>query len=139
MATPSFMTASASRAFPNFNWNTLRTTIMGTSIRRGLTPEPIMLRSSERHADEASGIETPTRADLRSEGEAEAFERRLDPSAGSRREEHQHEGWANSPARNAEHAVDLETGAVVGASEGDTTTSRETLIEAAEQIEAVRP
>jgi Transposase DDE domain len=41
-------------------------------------------------------------------------------------------------------AVDLETGAIVGvtvqdADEGDTTTSRETLIEAAEQIEAVRP
>jgi transposase len=47
-------------------------------------------------------------------------------------------------AHKAEHAVDLETGAVVAvtvqdADEGDTTTSRETLIEAAEQIEAVRP
>jgi transposase len=47
-------------------------------------------------------------------------------------------------AHKAEHAVDLETGAIVGvtvqdADEGDTTTSRETLIEAAEQIEAVRP
>ena len=45
-------------------------------------------------------------------------------------------------AHKAEHAVDLETGAIVGvtiqdADEGDTTTSRETLIEAAEQIEAV--
>ena len=47
-------------------------------------------------------------------------------------------------AHKAEHAVDFETGAVVAvtvqdADEGDTTTSIETLIEAAEQIEAVRP
>jgi transposase len=45
-------------------------------------------------------------------------------------------------AHKAEQAVDLETGAVVavtvqGADQGDTTTSRKTLIEAAEQIEAV--
>jgi len=42
----------------------------------------------------------------------------------------------------AEHAVDLETGAVVavtvqGADQGDTTTIQETFIEAAEQVEAV--
>ena len=47
-------------------------------------------------------------------------------------------------AHKAEHAVDLETGAIVGvtvqdADEGDTTTSRETLIEAAEQVEGVQP
>jgi transposase len=47
-------------------------------------------------------------------------------------------------AHKAEHAVDLETGAIVGvtvqdADEGDTTTSHETLIDAAERIEAVRP
>jgi len=47
-------------------------------------------------------------------------------------------------AHKAEHAVDLETGAVVavtvqGADEGDTATSMETLIEAAEQIETVVP
>jgi DDE family transposase len=47
-------------------------------------------------------------------------------------------------AHKAEHAVDLETGAIVGvtvqdADDGDTHTSIETLIEAAEQIEAVRP
>ena len=45
-------------------------------------------------------------------------------------------------AHKAEHAVDLETGAVVAvtvqdANEGDTTTSRETLIDAAEKIEMV--
>ena len=47
-------------------------------------------------------------------------------------------------AHKAEHAVDLETGAIVGvtvqdADKGDTTTSIETLIEAAEQVEAVQP
>jgi transposase len=47
-------------------------------------------------------------------------------------------------AHKAEHAVDLETGAIVGvtvqdADDGDTSTCVETLIEAAEQVEAVRP
>ena len=47
-------------------------------------------------------------------------------------------------AHKAEHAVDLETGAIVGitvqdADEGDTTTSYDTLIDAAERVEAVRP
>ena len=47
-------------------------------------------------------------------------------------------------AHKAEHAVDLETGAVVGvtvqdANAGDTTTMVETLITAAEQVEAVVP
>jgi transposase len=47
-------------------------------------------------------------------------------------------------AHKAEHAVDLETGVIVGvtvqdADDGDTTTSIETLIEAAKQVEAVRP
>ena len=47
-------------------------------------------------------------------------------------------------AHKAEHAVDLETGAVVAvtiqdADAGDTTTSIETLIEAAEQVETVVP
>ena len=47
-------------------------------------------------------------------------------------------------AHKAEHAVDLETGAVVGvtiqgADTGDTTTMVETVIAAAEQVEAVLP
>src|SRR5258705_10517776 len=47
-------------------------------------------------------------------------------------------------AHKAEHAVDLETGAIVGvtvqdADDGDAETSIETLITAAEQIEAVLP
>ena len=45
-------------------------------------------------------------------------------------------------AHKAEHAIDLETGAIVGgtvqgADQGDTTTIQETLPEAAEQLEAV--
>src|SRR5262245_11078655 len=45
-------------------------------------------------------------------------------------------------AHKAEHAIDLETGAVVGvtvqdADEGDTTTIQQTLPEAAEQLDAV--
>ena len=45
-------------------------------------------------------------------------------------------------AHKAEHAIDLETGAIVGvtvqdADEGDTTTIQQTLTEAAEQLEAV--
>lgn len=47
-------------------------------------------------------------------------------------------------AHKTEHAVDLETGAIVGltvqdADDDDTTTCVETLIEAAEQLETVRP
>jgi transposase len=47
-------------------------------------------------------------------------------------------------AHKAEHAVDLKTGAIVGvtvqdADDGDTTSSIETLIQAAEQVEAVQP
>jgi transposase len=47
-------------------------------------------------------------------------------------------------AHKSEHAVALDTGAIVGATvqdadDGDTQTSIETLIEAAEQIEAVWP
>src|SRR5438445_12568534 len=45
-------------------------------------------------------------------------------------------------AHKAEHAIDLDTGAIVGvtvqgADEGDTTTIQQTLPEAAEQLEAV--
>ena len=96
---------------------------------------------------QASGIETPTRdgpGAHRSEAHEEGVERRLDPSARSRREDHEDEGQRTHLAHKAEHAVDLETGAVVAvtvqdADEGDTTTSIETLIEAAEQVETVVP
>jgi transposase len=96
---------------------------------------------------QASGVATPTRADLA----------RLDrkrPKKGSNDDwQHPHDPDAKITkmkdgrthlAHKAEHAVDLETGAVVAvtvqdADEGDTATSVETLIDAAEKIEAVRP
>jgi transposase len=90
----------------------------------------------------ASGIETPTRADLA----------RLDRK---RKKKTSNKDWTNPHdpdakvtkmkdgrthlAHKAEHAVDLETGAIVavtlqGADQGDTTTIVETAIAAAEQI-----
>src|SRR5712672_2807691 len=91
----------------------------------------------------ASGIETPTRDELA----------RLDRK---RKKKTSNKDWTNPHdpdakvtkmkdgrthlAHKAEHAVDLDTGAIVavtvqGADEGDTTTSRETATAAAEQIE----
>jgi len=93
-----------------------------------------------------SGIATPTREDLA----------RLDRKRKKRKTSNQE--WMNPHdaderitkmkdgrthlAHKAEHAVDLETGAVVavtvqGADQGDTTTVKETFIEAAEQLEEV--
>ena len=95
----------------------------------------------------ASGIATPTRAELA------RFDRK-------RKKKGSNDDWTNPHdpdakitkmkdgrthlAHTAEHAVDLETGAVVGvtvqdADDGDTTTMVETLITAAEQVEAVLP
>src|SRR5215203_143024 len=94
---------------------------------------------------QASGIETPTRADLA----------RLDrkrPKKGRNKEwRHPHDPDARITkmkdgrthlAHKAEHAVDMETGAVVavtvqGADQGDTTTIAETVTAAAEELEAV--
>ena len=91
---------------------------------------------------EASGIATPTRAELA------RFDRK-------RKKKGSNEDWTNPHdpdakitkmkdgrthlAHTAEHAVDLETGAIVGvtvqdADAGDTTTMVETLIEAADQL-----
>jgi transposase len=93
----------------------------------------------------ASGIETPTREQLA----------RLDRK---RKKKTPNKDWTNPHdpdakitkmkdrrthlAHKAEHAVDLETGAVVavtlqGADQGDTTTIEQTLAEAVEQLEAV--
>jgi transposase len=96
---------------------------------------------------QSSGIDTPTRQDL-------ARIDRKRPKKGSNDEwTHPHDADAKiikmkdgrtRLAHKAEHAVDLETGAFVGvtvqhADDGDTTTSIETLIEAAEQVEGVQP
>jgi transposase len=96
---------------------------------------------------EASGIETPTRADLaridrkrKKKGSNDDWTHPHDPDAKITKMK---DGRTHL-AHKAEHAVDLETGALVGvtvqdADDGDTTTCIETLIEAAEQVEAVRP
>jgi transposase len=94
---------------------------------------------------QASGIETPTRADLA----------RLDrnrPKKGRNTEwHHPHDPDARITkmkdgrthlAHKAEHAVDMETGAIVGvtvhgADQGDTTTIADTVTAAAEDLEAV--
>ena len=94
---------------------------------------------------QASGIETPTRADLA----------RLDrkrPKKGRNTDwRHPHDPDARITkmkdgrthlAHKAEHAVDMETGAIVGvtvqgADQGDTTTIAETVTTAAEELEAV--
>jgi transposase len=96
---------------------------------------------------QASGIETPTRADLarldrkrKKKGSNDDWTHPHDPDAKISKMK---DGRTHL-AHKAEQAVDLETGAIVGvtvqdADDGDTTSSIETLIEAAEQVEAVRP
>jgi transposase len=96
---------------------------------------------------QASGIETPTREDLAridrkrpKKGSNDDWTHPLDPDAKITKLK---DGRTHL-AHKAEHAVDLETGAVVavtvqGADEGDTATSVETLTEAAEQVETVVP
>jgi len=92
-----------------------------------------------------SGIATPTRADL-------ARLDRTRPKKGRNADwQHPHDPEARITkmkdgrthlAHKAEHAIDMDTGAVVGitvqgADEGDTTTVAETLVEAADELEAV--
>jgi transposase len=96
---------------------------------------------------QASGIETPTRADLaridrtrKKKGSNDDWTHPHDPDAKITKMK---DGRTHL-AHKAEHAVDLETGAIVGvtvqdADDGDGETSIETLIEAAEQVETVRP
>ena len=94
---------------------------------------------------QASGIETPTRADLArldrtrpQKGRNTDWEHPYDPDA---RITKMKDGRTHL-AHKAEHAVDMETGALVGvtvqgADQGDTTTIAETLTAAAEDLEAV--
>jgi transposase len=93
----------------------------------------------------ASGIGTPTRADLA------RIDRKRKKKGSNNDWTHPHDPDAKITkmkdgrthlAHKAEHAIDLETGAIVcvtvqGADEGDTATIQETLPEAAEQLEAV--
>ena len=92
-----------------------------------------------------SGIATPTRADLA------RFDRKRPKKGRNTDWEHPHDPDARITkmkdgrthlAHKAEHAVDMDTGAVVGvtvqgADEGDTTTVCDTLVEAADELEAV--
>lgn len=94
---------------------------------------------------QASGIETPTRSDLaridrkrKKKGANTDWTHPHDPDA---RITKMKDGRTHL-AHKAEHAVDLETGAIVGvtvqgADQGDTTTIETTLPEAVEQLEAV--
>ena len=92
-----------------------------------------------------SGIATPTREELA------RLDRKREKKSSNQDWEHPHDPDARITkmkdgsthlAHKAEHAVDLETGAVVavtvqGADQGDTTTLQETFVEAAEQLEVV--
>ncbi len=94
---------------------------------------------------QASGIETPTRADLA------RLDRKRSKKGRNTEWRHPHDPDARITkmkdgrthlAHKAEHAVDLETGAIVGvmvqgADQGDTTTIAETVTTAAEDLEAV--
>jgi len=95
---------------------------------------------------QASGIETPTRADLA------RLDRKRSKKGRNKDWRHPHDPDARITrmkdgrthlAHKAEHAVDMETGAIVGvtvqgADQGDTTTIAETVTAAAEDLEAVR-
>ena len=94
---------------------------------------------------DASGIATPTRVELA------RFDRKRKKKGSNEDWTHPHDPDAKITkmkdgrthlAHTAEHAVDLETGAIVGvtvqdADAGDTTTMVDTLIEAADQVAAV--
>ena len=94
---------------------------------------------------QASGIETPTRADLArldrkrpKKGRNQDWQHPHDPDA---RITKMKDGRTHL-AHKAEHAVDMDTGAIVGvtlqgADQGDTTTIAETVTAAAEDLEAV--
>src|SRR5256714_3323638 len=96
---------------------------------------------------QASGIDTPTREDLAridrkrpKKGSNDDWTHPLDPDAKITKMK---DGRTHL-AHKAEHAVDLETGAVVAvtvqpADKGDTETVKETLIEAAENVEKAKP
>ena len=124
--------------------------IDATTLEANAALRSIVRRDSEESYQEfltglaqASGIETPTRADLA----------RLDRQRNKKtsNQDWKHPGDPDAKvakmkdgrthlAHKAEHAVDLETGALVavtlqGADQGDTTTIIETAITAAEQIE----
>ena len=98
---------------------------------------------------EASGVETPTRADLarfdRSPEEQEDVEQGVEIAAGPGREDREDEGRSDALGpQGGARGRHADTGAIVSvtvqdASDGDTATLPETLIMAAEQVELVQP
>jgi transposase len=114
---------------------------MRTIVRRdsGETYEEFLTKLAK-----ASGIGTPTRADLaridrkrKKKGSNDDWTHPHDPDAKITKMK---DGRTHL-AHKAEHAVDLETGAIIGitvqdADDGDTTTIQATLPEAAEQLDA---
>ena len=128
--------------------------IDATTLEANAALRSIVRRDSEQGYEEflmelakASGIETPRREDLAK------LDRKRTGKGSNRQWKHPHDADARITRmkdgrthleHKAEHAVDLETGAIVavtveGADQGDTTTMVETLIEAAENIEQVMP
>jgi transposase len=124
--------------------------IDGTTLEANAAMRSIVRRDSEESYTEfltklakASGIETPTREDLAKldrnrakKGSNEEWEHPDDPDAKITKMK---DGQTHL-AHKAEHAVDMETGAVLAvtlqdANVGDTTTIQQTLIAVAEQIE----
>jgi transposase len=126
--------------------------IDATTLEANAALRSIVRRDSGESYDEllttlakASGIGTPTRADLaridrkrKKKGSNDDWTHPHDPDAKITKMK---DGRTHL-AHKAEHAIDLDTGAIVGvtvqgADRGDTTTMQATLLEAAEQLEAV--
>ena len=128
--------------------------IDATTLEANAALRSIVRRDSEQGYEEflmelakASGIETPRRKDLAK------LDRKRTGKGSNRVWKHPHDADARITrmkdgrthlAHKAEHAVDLETGAIVsvtvqGADQGDTQTMVKTLTEAAEKVEQALP
>ena len=128
--------------------------IDATTLEANAALRSIVRRDSEQGYEEflmelakASGIETPRREDLAK------LDRKRTGKGSNRVWKHPHDADARITrmkdgrthlAHKAEHAVDLETGAIVsvtvqGADQGDTQTMVKTLTEAAEKVEQALP
>ena len=135
--------------FPDSLFHFLRNRCSTSSgIDVPLPPDSVFHFLRNTQLAEASGVETPTRADLA----------RFDRSRKNKKTSNKEWKSPQDPdakvakmkdgrthlAHKAEHGVDMDTGAIVAvtvqdASDGDTATLPETLIMAAEQVELVQP
>ena len=128
--------------------------IDATTLEANAALRSIVRRDTEQGYEEfltelavASAIQTPTREDLA------RLDRKRTGKGSNQQWKHPHDGDARIArmkdgrthlAHKAEHAVDLETGAIVsvtvqGADQGDTQTMVKTLTQAAEQVEQALP